>query len=238
MQQAAYRHPEVRVVRRASKDGRPERLGRTLRGPRNLSSGRPLRAGPVGGHLRVAVIAISFALLPAAAHSETIEEKAQVCAACHGENGVPPEQAFPVPVIWGQNLGYLFFQLRDFKSGARKNDVMSPLADALPREDLMALAQYFSKKPWPKLQQPHPPADVAALAQRANASVVCTSCHQDGFIGAGTQPRLAGQERAYLEKTMTEFQSGARGNNPGMTDLMKSLTPQDVSALAAWLAAM
>ena len=93
-----------------------------------MSSGRPLRAGPVGGHLRVTVIAISFALLPAAAHSETIEEKAQVCAACHGENGVPPEQAFPVPVIWGQNLGYLFFQLRDFKSGARKNDVAFSIA--------------------------------------------------------------------------------------------------------------
>ena len=76
-----------------------------------------------------------LALLQATAYSETIEEKAQVCAACHGENGVPPEQAFPVPVIWGQNLGYLFFQLRDFKSGARKNDVMSPLAEALPRED-------------------------------------------------------------------------------------------------------
>jgi cytochrome c553 len=181
-------------------------------------------------------IALAIAFSSLAAHAETIEEKAQVCAACHGENGVPPEQSFPVPVIWGQNLGYLFFQLRDFKSGTRKNDVMSPLAEALPREDLMALAQYFSRKPW--LRQPHPAADVAAVAKRANASVVCTSCHQDGFIGEGTQPRLAGQERAYLEKTMTEFRSGARGNNPGMTDLMKALTPQDISALAAWLSAM
>ena len=183
-------------------------------------------------------VALAIATSPLAVHAETIEEKAQVCAACHGENGVPPEQAFPVPVIWGQNLGYLFFQLRDFKSGTRKNDVMSPIAEGLERGDLMALAQYFSKKPWPKLPQPHPPADMAALARRANTSVVCTSCHQDGFIGEGTQPRLAGQERAYLEKTMTEFQSGARGNNPGMTDLMKSLTPQDISALAAWLAGM
>jgi len=183
-------------------------------------------------------VVLATAASPFAAHAETIEEKAQVCAACHGENGVPPEQSFTVPVIWGQNLGYLFFQLRDFKSGTRKNDVMSPIAEALPREDLMALAQYFSKKPWPSLQQPRPSADVAALAKRANASVVCTSCHQDGFIGEGTQPRLAGQERAYLEKTMTEFQSGARGNNPGMTDLMKALTPQEISALAAWLSAM
>jgi cytochrome c553 len=188
--------------------------------------------------LVASAVVLATAASPLAAHAQTIEEKVQVCAACHGENGAPPEQAFPVPVIWGQNLGYLFFQLRDFKSGTRKNDVMSPIAEALPREDLMALAQYFSKKPWPRLQQPHPAADVTALAKRANASVVCTSCHQDGFIGEGTQPRLAGQERAYLEKTMSEFQSGARGNNPGMTDLMKALTPQEISALAAWLAAM
>jgi len=187
---------------------------------------------------RFILLAVAIVMAPLAAHAENIEEQAHFCAACHGENGVPLEQFFPVPVIWGQNLGYLFFQLRDFKSGTRKNDVMSPIIEALPREDLMALAQYFSKKPWPKLPQPHPPADVAALAHRANASVVCTSCHQSGFIGEGTQPRLAGQDRRYLEKTMTEFQSGGRGNNPGMTDLMKSLTPQDISALAAWLAAM
>jgi cytochrome c553 len=182
--------------------------------------------------------ALALTIVSFAAHAQSIEEKAQLCAACHGENGVPPEQAVPVPVIWGQNLGYLFFQLRDFKSGARKNDVMSPIAEGLERSDLMALAQYFSKKPWPKLAQPHPGADATALAQRANASVVCTSCHQDGFIGEGTQPRLAGQARGYLEKTMTDFRSGARGNNPGMTDLMKAITAADTAALAAWLSAM
>jgi cytochrome c553 len=182
--------------------------------------------------------ALALTILSFPSCAQGIEEKAQICAACHGENGVPPEQAVPVPVIWGQNLGYLFFQLRDFKSGARKNEQMTPIADGLERDDLMALAQYFSKKPWPKLQQPHPPADVAAVAQRANSSVVCTSCHQDGFIGEGTQPRLAGQVRPYLEKTMTDFRSFARGNNPGMSDLMKAITAPDIAALAAWLAGL
>jgi cytochrome c553 len=218
------RHPEARA-QRASKDAGPGASAVALR-------------GPLRGHLRVTVIAILLALLPVAMHAETIEDKAQVCAACHGENGVPVEQAMPVPVIWGQNLGYLFFQLRDFKSGMRKSDTMVPICEGLDRNDLMPLAQYFAKKPWPKLAQPHPPADVAALAQRANASVVCTSCHQEGFLGDGTQPRLAGQVRGYLEKTMTDFRSGARGNNPGMTDLMKAITPADTAALAAWLAGM
>ena len=157
---------------------------------------------------------------------------------CHGENGVPPAQQFPVPVIWGQNLGYLFFQLRDFKSGARKNDQMTPIAQSLEQSDLMPLAQYFSKKPWPNLQQPRPPADVLTRAQRANNSVVCTSCHQEGFKGEGTQPRLAGQLHAYLERTMLDFRTGARGNNPGMSDLMKAITEEDIAALAAYLAAL
>ena len=179
--------------------------------------------------------ALAILLVAVAARAESIEEKAQICAACHGESGVPQEQSLPVPVIWGQNLGYLFFQLRDFKSGARKNEQMSAVAEALDRNDLMALAQYFSKKPWPNLQQPHPSANVAALAQRANTSVVCTSCHQQGFLGDSTQPRLAGQVAKYLEKTMNDFRDGERGNNPGMTDLMKAITPQDSAALAAYL---
>jgi cytochrome c553 len=187
---------------------------------------------------KAAAIVLLLGLAHSAGHAQTIEETAQVCSACHGENGVPVKQDFPVPVIWGQNLGYLFFQLRDFRSGARKSEQMGPVAQALEQKDLMPLAQYFSKKPWPDLQQPHPAADVAATAQRVNASVVCTSCHQEGFKGDSTQPRLAGQEEAYLQKTMTDFASGARGNNPGMTGFMKGLTAQEIAAMAAWLAGM
>ena len=184
------------------------------------------------------LLALALTIPLAAAHAESIEEKAQVCAACHGENGVPPQQVIPVPVIWGQNLGYLFFQLRDFKSGARKNDQMTPIVEELQRDDLMPLAQYFAKKTWPNLQQPHATADEAVLAQRANTSVVCTSCHQQGFIGDGTQPRLAGQARGYLDKTMTDFRSGVRGNNPGMHDLMLAISEKDIAALATWLGGM
>lgn len=187
---------------------------------------------------RFLAVAFVLIMLSCALHAQSIEEKVQICTACHGDNGVPPQQVIAVPVIWGQNLGYLFFQLRDFKSGARKNEQMTPIAEGLERADLMALAQYFSKKPWPNLQQPHAPANEAALAHRANASVVCTSCHQQGFLGDSTQPRLAGQTRGYLEKTMTDFRDGGRSNNPAMTALMKGLTEQEIGALATWLAGM
>ncbi len=185
-----------------------------------------------------ALLVVTIAAASSGAGAQTIEEKAQICNACHGENGVPPQQSFPVPVIWGQQAGYLFFQLRDFKSSARANENMAPIAQALDQADLLPLAEYFAKKAWPDLQQKSAAPDVATAAQRINAAIVCTSCHQEGFKGDGTQPRLAGQERAYLQKTMTDFSTGARANNPGMTGFMKGIAEKDIAALAAWLAAM
>jgi len=140
------------------------------------------------------------------------------------------------PVIWGQQLGYLFIELRDFKVGARKNDLMSPIAQGLDLSDLMPLAQYFSQKAWPNLGQPAATGDVLAQAERSNASVVCTSCHQEGFKGDSVQPRLAGQNHDYLLKTMTDFRSGARANNPAMTDFMKAISESDIAALATYIA--
>jgi cytochrome c553 len=181
-------------------------------------------------------LAILLAALPQILHAQSTEDKAQICATCHGQNGVPTQSV--IPVIWGQQLGYLFIELRDFKTGARKNELMSPIAQGLDFSDLMPLAQYFSQKPWPNLGQPPAPGDVAAQAQRANASIVCTSCHQEGFKGDSVQPRLAGQNRDYLAKTMTEFRSGARANNPSMTDLMKAISESDIAALASYIAAL
>jgi cytochrome c553 len=179
---------------------------------------------------------VATCLLPAAARAQTTEEKAQLCAACHGENGIPQEKT--TPVIWGQYQGYLYLDLRDYKTGARKNDIMSALAQTLARDDMMALALYFSQKRWPDLQQPSAPPDVAARAIRANASVGCTGCHQGQYQGEGTQPRLAGQSQEYLRQTMIEFRTRARGNNPGMTDLMLATSEDDIAALAQYMAGL
>src|SRR5437868_11782417 len=140
---------------------------------------------------------------PAAAYAQSIEEKAQLCAACHGENGIPQQKN--TPVIWGQYQGYLYLELRDYKSGARKNDIMTPLAQTLERDDMMALALYFSQKRWPDLQQPSAAPQVAERAVRANVALGCTGCHQANYRGEGTQPRLAGQTQEYLVQSMLDF---------------------------------
>ena len=168
--------------------------------------------------------------------ADAIEEKAKVCTACHGEAGIP--QLKTTPVIWGQNAGYLFFQLRDFKSGARKNDLMSPIAATLVQEDLLPLAEYFSKLKWANLQQPPAAADVAAKAQTTISSVGCIACHLEHFQGNGTTARVAGQQHDYLLKTMMDFRNFTRGNNPGMSDLMKATSPDAIAELAQYLAGL
>jgi cytochrome c553 len=67
-------------------------------------------------------------------------------------------------------------------------------------------------------------------------SVRCASCHRAEFQGDASVPRLSGQQRDYLLKTMTEFRSRARANNPDMSDLMNGFAPDDLSAIAAYLA--
>lgn len=171
-----------------------------------------------------------------AARADTLEEKAAMCAGCHGENGVPQEKT--TPVIWGQYQGYLYLQLRDYKRGDRKDDQMTPVVDLLERDDLVALAKYFSEKQWPRLGQPPAPPDVVARAQRANGSVGCTGCHQASYLGEGTQPRLAGQWREYMQQTMLDFRARKRGNNPGMSDLMLATSEDDIKAMAEYLAGL
>jgi cytochrome c553 len=170
------------------------------------------------------------------ARADTLEEKAAMCAGCHGEDGVPQEKT--TPVIWGQWLGYLYLQLRDYKRGDRKDDQMTPVVDLLEREDLLPLAELFSKKPWPRLGQLAAPPDVKARAERANASVGCTGCHQASYLGEGTQPRLAGQRHEFLLQSMLDFRSRKRANNPGMSDLMKATSEDDLKALAEYLAGL
>ena len=174
--------------------------------------------------------------LPQHNAEQDIAEKVEGCARCHGRDGKPIDKI--IPIIWGQQTGYLYIQLRDFKRGDRKSEIMQPIASSFEKDDMLAIAEFFSKKPWPDLGQPRSPKDVAARALSAQHSVGCTGCHLDQFQGDGTVPRLAGQSREYLTKTIADFRTRARGNNPGMSDLMLATPHDDLAALAEYLAGL
>ena len=112
---------------------------------------------------------VSFAMsaIPAYA-ADDIEAKVQLCAACHGENGVPADPR-TIPIIWGQQQSYLVKQLHDYRSGDRDNPIMSPIAKGLAQEDLRKIAAYFAAKPWPQ----HAPAVGATPPNGQNMTRWC-----------------------------------------------------------------
>jgi cytochrome c553 len=184
----------------------------------------------------LAALACVTAVAATPLRAQSIEEKVQVCSGCHGENGKPVDKT--IPNIWGQQAGYIYIQLRDFKRGDRKSEIMQPIASPFERNDMLAIAEYFSKKPWPDLGQPRAPKDVAQKALTASGSIGCTGCHLEQFQGDSTVPRLAGQGRDYLAQTMNDFRTRARGNNPGMSDLMIATSPDDLRALSQYLSGL
>ena len=187
-------------------------------------------------HTRVfsAVLGAGFGLvvaLPLAHAQDEIEAKAQLCAACHGDKGVPSDPK-ATPVIWGQDRSYLMKQLRDFRNGERNSAIMSPLAKNLAEGDLRKIAAYFAAKPWPARQaSAKPPSPPKGIAQ-------CQSCHQPNFEGGMPAPRLAGLSYEYLVGEMREFASGERTNNLDMPRFMQVLTEPEREAIARYLSAL
>jgi cytochrome c553 len=190
----------------------------------------PLRAAA----LPLLALLVPSALSPASAAAEDIEEKAQVCASCHGQAGAPVDKSYPL--IWGQHQGYLYLQLRDFKLGQRKNEIMNGIAKDMSREDMMGLAEYFSKKTWVNLNQPRASPEEAKRAEAAVTAGQCGSCHGAEGLGDSTNPRIAGQRREYILKTLQDFRARTRTNNPWMSDITNTLAPEDLEALASYMA--
>ena len=149
---------------------------------------------------------------PPAAAGGGIETKAQTCFTCHGPNGNSSNAMYPT--LAGQNSRYIYLQLRDFKEGRRKDAQMTPMAESLSRDDMLALADFFSK------QKPAPSgfkADAAKVAagRKKSEEVLCPMCHLGEFVGQNEIPRVAGQQYAYIRKQLEDFRAKRRTNDAG-----------------------
>ncbi len=91
--------------------------------------------------------AAGLAAMPAlAADVEAGRRKSdEVCKACHGEGGGKP--IIPqTPILAGQYEDYLVHALEAYRSGARQNPMMAPMAEKLTDEDIRNLAAYFAQQ--------------------------------------------------------------------------------------------
>jgi cytochrome c553 len=93
--------------------------------------------------LLLGIAAAALAFGAGAADVEAGKKKAaEVCAACHGADGNSQSPDFPR--IAGQHADYLRKAIRDYKTGARKDPVMSGFANALTPQEIENLAAYFA----------------------------------------------------------------------------------------------
>ncbi|WP_245643236.1 c-type cytochrome [Roseateles chitosanitabidus] len=174
-------------------------------------------------------------------------ERIQACTLCHGPQGRATPQGY-FPRLAGKPAGYLFNQLQSFRDGRRHHALMAGLLRNMSDDYLREIAGYFAALdvPYPA---PVPQPLSEAQRQRAEQLVTvgdpgtrvpaCTACH--GPAMAGRQPAipgLLGLPRDYLVGQLGAWRTGhRRAHAPDcMADVAKALSPDDIAAVASWLA--
>jgi cytochrome c553 len=185
----------------------------------------------------LASVALGVALTAGSAAAQdafNLEKTVAVCTTCHGADGVPAQA--DIPILWGQQFYYLYVQLKDYKAGRRANDIMAPIAAGFDRDQMKALANYFAEKPWPNIAIRKDSNRVQGGRTQTSAGQ-CSQCH-NRYLGDSRIPRLAGQQREYLLRTMLEFKHKVRLNSAAKGSLMKSFKDGSIEQIAHFLATL
>lgn len=202
------------------------------------------------------LLAISLAfisnstILHAQAKISAGKEKSASCAGCHGDDGNSQTGTFPK--LAGQHASYLIKQLRAFKSGAREDTMMTPMATGLSEEDMQDIAAFYAnekissstveaheKSSEENLKLITEGGDLYRNGDLEEQVSACIACH--GPFGDGNKPAaypvLKSQHTDYLIKTLTDFKNGERSKNPDnmMSMIAKKMSERDIKAIAAYL---
>ena len=176
---------------------------------------------------------------PAQAAAGYAQRWQAVCAACHGEQG---QSTMPlVPSLGGQPSFYVATQLFLFRDG-RRNDhpmaaAMTAVAKDMDNTALRGWSDFVATLPAPRRQDAEPDAAKMQRGRALAESKHCLGCHGRDLAGQRQVPRVAHQREDYLQLTLTGFRSGQRiGYTAAMSEAVTGLTPQDIDALAHFLA--
>lgn len=194
-------------------------------------SSRTIAPSPLRARI-LATLALLFALGNAQAQQP---QRLELCAACHGPQGISQNPAFPS--LAGQPKVFLENQMVLIREGLRDIPPMKGTLDGLNDPDLTALANYFAN-----LQPPAPatgPLD-ATRYQRGKQvadSTRCGICHLPDYSGRQQVPRLAGQQERFLLDVMKEFRDHpGPGRDTIMAAALYGITNQQLEDLAHFFA--
>jgi cytochrome c553 len=179
---------------------------------------------------------------------DTLAQRVQACTICHGEQGRATRDGY-FPRIAGKPAGYLHAQLLHFRDGRRHNATMTYLVEHLTDAYLLEIAQHFAALDLPYAP---PPAIAATPAMRARGEQLarrgdpardlpaCAACHGERLTGVQPAlPGLLGLPRDYLLAQFGNWQTGLRraAAPDCMGEIARRMSPEDIGAVAAWLAA-
>lgn len=159
---------------------------------------------------------------------------AAFCANCHGANGTStlPE----VPNLAGQNSLYLLEQMQRFVDGRRKDPFMGGMIRAMTEYERMDVVMFLSGQ-----KVVVAPSESPALVARGKTlyGQICFRCHGEQGMGDARIPRLAGQQKSYLVRSLKRYRDGTGERiEPLMAANTRHLTDEDIGALAAFLGTM
>jgi cytochrome c553 len=198
--------------------------------------------------LVIMALASALAWAEAAPFEDTLAQRLLACTGCHGKDGRAAGDGY-YPRIAGKPAGYLFRQLRAFRDAQRPYALMTNLLAPLDDRYLRDIARHFAALELPYAAPPPSRADAATLrqgqrlAQQGDAArgiPACQACHGSALTGMGADvPGLLGLPVDYLNAQLGAWRTGARrAEAPDcMAQIAQRLGPQDVNALAHWLAA-
>ncbi len=197
---------------------------------------------------KLAIVALLAAGFVSGAHgagsADAGKGKAAACGGCHGADGNSLVPNFPK--LAGQHAAYLAKQLRDFKSGARKDPTMAPMAAPLSDQDIEDLAAYFSSQ---TLSPGKGDPELVKLGERLyrggnrdTGVAACIACHGPAGAGnpAANYPKIGGQQNLYVVKALNDFKSGARSNdaNKMMRSIAAKMSAEEIKAVAEYVAGL
>ncbi len=184
-------------------------------------------------------------------------QKAAVCLACHGANGVSVAPIFPR--LAGQRPDYLYHRLVSFKRADPKDPYysispMTAIAATLSDADMRNLATYFSAQAMQATDVPAPAASADAgkalfrAGDPSHGVPPCQGCHGAEASGLPTRanqyaayPSLRGQYGPYLIARLTNFRKGLPSDSSNdfiMGGVAQTLDDDAIQALAAWISSL
>jgi cytochrome c553 len=188
------------------------------------------------------------ALAQGATVPDTIEQRMLACAACHGKQGEGLRRNEYFPRLAGKPAGYLYNQLVNYRDRRREFPIMNYLVAYLSDAYLLEIAEYYAKlsPPYPAPSVRASPAVLARGRQLvhegdpARKLPGCAACHGKTLTGMQPSiPGLVGLYGDYIAAQMGAWRNGTRHSieSDCMREVAKLLTPDDVGAVSAFLAA-